>query len=131
MALQRRDSNNRRLPLVLRPMVHSYIVARDWDTEFGWKVPMGFQVNAASIPRPFWFLPGSPFVPKMAEAVTLHDYLYRTASADTNREEADRVFHVVMREHDVGRWTARLLWCAVRLFGRGSYDRARAGKERD
>ena len=78
---------------------------------------MGFQTDGASIPRLFWFLVGSPFAPEVIEAVTLHDYLYATPTADTTRREADEVFHALMLEREVGRARARLMLWAVRSFG--------------
>ncbi len=57
------------------PESRRYVLARDWVSGRH-TVPNGFQTDGASIPRPLWFLIGSPFAPESIQAAVLHDYLY-------------------------------------------------------
>lgn len=82
------------------------------------EVPVGFETDFASVPRPFtWLLPTYGVYTK---AAILHDYLCRTG--EVSRADADGLFRRSMRELEVSIPRRYLMWAAVRLasFMRGS-----------
>ncbi|MOA12474.1 hypothetical protein D3C78_1324690 [compost metagenome] len=84
-------------------------------------VPAGYRTDLASVPRIAWSL-----VPRDEEAArrasVLHDYLYTDLTARFTRQEADRIFHDALLEDGMPRALAWLLWCAVRVGGRGNWE---------
>ena len=85
-------------------------------------VPADFTTDGASIPRPFWPL----FSPtgKHMRAAILHDYLYQElrdnyhpGARKAKRRDADKLFYLAMLDSGIGRWRAKLMYWAVRLFG--------------
>ncbi|WP_340505829.1 DUF1353 domain-containing protein, partial [Escherichia coli] len=58
----------------------------------------------------------------------IHDWLYDNALR--TKREADKIFLDAMCVLGVSRWRRMLMYCAVRLFGRGNYrsDRHNAGQ---
>lgn len=77
-------------------------------------VPAGFDTDFASVPRiPFAYLVAGDTA--HASAV-VHDYLYRYGKC--TRKQADEVFLEAMAAEGVPWWRARLMYRAVRLFGR-------------
>lgn len=81
-------------------------------------VPAGFTCDFCSVPRlPFAFL----LAGGIGEgAGVVHDYLYRAGLMD--RESADRVFYLALRELGVEPWRAGLMYRAVRLFAGRIWD---------
>lgn len=76
-------------------------------------VPLGFETDFASIPRPLQgFLDADNDV---APAATIHDFLY--SSMLCARSEADSIFFQALRANGVGWMRARLLWAGVRAGG--------------
>ena len=103
-------------PLTLQPMPRSrrYIVV--YDTQIrGHVVPNGYQTDGASIPRPFWFVVGSPFSPDVIRAAMLHDFLY--SHRKVSRIDADDLLYEVMIADGVPRWRALVIHVAVRAVG--------------
>jgi len=83
------------------------------------KVPEGYTCNGSSIPRFFWRLCGAPSSPKNIRAGIVHDYIYSTRRY--SREECDRLFYAILR-HEGKLWIiAKLMYFAVRLFGKSHY----------
>lgn len=81
-------------------------------------VPAGFVYDGASVPRVL-----SSIVPRFGgrydRATALHDYLY--TSGFLSRKDSDKVFYEALRSDKV-RWVqARILYYAVRLFGKKHY----------
>ncbi len=89
----------------------------------GWVcIPAGFRTDLASIPRLLTIIPGLGRQELSVEAATFHDWGYRTAgqveeNITLSRRRVDRIFHTLMRTHEVGRIRARIAWAAVRAFG--------------
>lgn len=80
-------------------------------------VPVGFVTDFASVPQVFWSL-----LPKDGNytfAAILHDYLYWVQ--DREREEADKVLQVVMKEFNVDFATMNAIYYAVRAGGGGAW----------
>ncbi len=57
----------------------------------------------------------------VSKAAIVHDYLYATATG--TKDQADAVFLEAMTVLRVPLWRRRLMYLAVRLFGRGAYGR--------
>lgn len=81
-------------------------------------VPAGFVYDGASVPRVL-----SSLVPRFGgrydRATALHDYLY--TAGFLSRKDSDKLFYEALRFDGV-RWVqARLLYYAVRLFGKKYY----------
>ena len=76
-------------------------------------IPLGFQTDLASIPRPLWAV--LPKVGKWDAAGVVHDWLYQRNGI--TRQEADAVFHEAMLVKGVGPKTAALMWLGVRVGG--------------
>lgn len=81
------------------------------------KVPEGFVTDLASTPRIVW----SFFPPhgKYAPASILHDYLYTTGTG--SKYSADNTFLEVMTQLEVPYFRRKLVYLAVKLFGKGNF----------
>jgi hypothetical protein len=93
-------------------------------------VPVGFQTDFASIPRPLWVI--LPKWGKYGNAAVIHDWLYWTQ--ERPRPAADAILLEAMAVLAVGTITRYGIYWAVRLFGwlawlRNHADRA-AGYDR-
>ncbi len=86
-------------------------------------VPEGYVTDLASVPRLLWAL----FPPhgRYAKAAIIHDWLYDNALR--TKAEADRIFLDAMTVLGVPRWRRRLMYLAVRLFGKGKYSDTQQG----
>ncbi|EPB4370891.1 DUF1353 domain-containing protein [Citrobacter freundii] len=82
-------------------------------------VPAGYVTDLASVPRLLW----SVFPPhgRYAKAAIIHDWLYDNALR--TKKEADKIFLDAMKVLKVPAWRRLMMYCAVRLFGRGNYER--------
>jgi len=84
------------------------------------KVPRGFITDYASIPRIF-----RPIVlpyGKHSGASVVHDYLYsKSCDLDIERKKADKIFFEILKEEGVNPILARLMYIAVRVFGKIRY----------
>lgn len=94
------------------------------------EVPVGFQTDFASIPRPFWSI--LPKWGKYGPAAVAHDFLYWDQRC--TREQADAVLLLAMAESQVNPVHRALIYRAVRWGGAIGWkanrkDRA-AGRER-
>ncbi|EPE0659238.1 DUF1353 domain-containing protein [Escherichia coli] len=88
------------------------------------RVPAGYVTDLASVPRILWSL--LPPAGRYAKAAIIHDWMYDNALR--SKKEADLIFLDGMRILGVSRWRRGLMYMAVRLFGRGSYDRKNTAK---
>lgn len=86
-------------------------------------VPEGYVTDLASVPRLLWTL----FPPhgRYAKAAIIHDWLYDNALR--MKAEADRIFLDAMTVLGVPRWRRRVMYLAVRLFGKGKYSGTQQG----
>ena len=94
------------------------------------KVPVGFQTDFASVPRPFWSI--VPKWGKYGKAAIVHDYCYWEQHYP--RKQADEIFREAMGVLGVALWRNFLMYWAVRLFAqaawRGNQKRRQQGKSR-
>ncbi len=82
-------------------------------------VPVGFVTDLASVPRGlWWWLPPHG---KWALASVVHDFMYENAIS--TKKDADYTFFKLLRIYGVPKTKARLMYWAVRLFGRGKYKK--------
>ena len=88
--------------------------------EYSIRVPKGFVTDYASIPRIF-----RPIVlpyGKHSGASVVHDYLYsKGCDLDIERKKADKIFLEILKEERVNPILVRLMYIAVRCFGKTRY----------
>ena len=87
----------------------------------GLVVPEGFITDLASVPRTLWTI--YPPHGKYLRAAIIHDYMYHTAFK--SKKHADVCFYRNMRKYGVGRIDAKIMYRAVRSFGKGNYGKPR------
>lgn len=80
-----------------------------------WPVPIGVEVDGASIPRLLWSLAGSPFTGKYRDASVIHDFYCDIRSRTW--PEVHRVFYDGMIASGVGVIQAKLFYGAVFFAG--------------
>lgn len=82
-------------------------------------IPIGFEYDKASIPRPaWWYL--SRDDKHILIAALVHDYLYtnqRIGGKWITRKEADQIFYELIRQAGMRYTKAKLAYMAVRLGG--------------
>lgn len=84
-----------------------------WDIE----VPKGTETDLASIPRFLWCL--LPPFGRYSQAAVIHDYLYSTEGTGVlSRKDSDNIFYELMIRYGTYKWKAKLMYFAVRIFGR-------------
>ena len=88
--------------------------------EYSIRVTKGFVTDYASIPRIF-----RPIVlpyGKHSGASVVHDYLYsKGCNLNIERKKADKIFLEILKEEGVNSILARLMYIAVRIFGKIRY----------
>ena len=82
------------------------------------EVPSGFRSDGASIPTVVWLPIGNPFE-EYLEAAVIHDYLYRKGIG--TKSHADKVFLQGMKDLKVNAVKRRVMYWAVKFFGKGSW----------
>lgn len=88
-------------------------------------VPVDFETDFASIPRPFWGLlsPTGDY----GKAAVLHDYLYKNGGkwdgATHTRKQCDDVFDEAMTTLKVNPFVRWIICVAVRLFGSSAFEK--------
>jgi len=113
-------------PLIITPLDNG----RDWklietfryyigslESDEVVSVPAEFITDFASIPRFLW----STFPPwgRYGKAAVIHDCCYRKGLF--TRKRSDKIFFEAMKVLKVPYWKRRLMYIAVRLFGRKAY----------
>ena len=83
-------------------------------------VPIGYVTDLASVPRLAWRIVPRDHAQARRPAV-LHDYIYTHLIHRFTKAEADRIFHAALLEEGMAAPLAWLMWCAVRLGGRGNW----------
>jgi hypothetical protein len=76
-------------------------------------------MDGASIPQGLWSLVGGPFEGAHRVPALLHDQGYRDKKYP--REVVDGMFYEAMRFYGVNPIKARVMWAAVRTFGRWAW----------
>ena len=90
----------------------------DWITV---TVPTGFVTDFASVPKIFQSI--LPAWGKYGKAAVVHDYLYQATGIHhwLTRKMADDIFYGAMVASGTKPWKAKVMYWAVRLFGRYSW----------
>ena len=84
------------------------------------RVPKSFVTDYASIPRIFRAIV-LPYG-KHSGASVVHDYLYsKNCELNIERKKADKIFFEILKEEGVNPILARLMYIAVRIFGKTRY----------
>ena len=84
------------------------------------RVPKSFVTDYASIPRIFRAIV-LPYG-KHSGASVVHDYLYsKNCELNIERKKADKIFFEILKEEGVNPILARLMYIAVRCFGKTRY----------
>jgi hypothetical protein len=81
------------------------------------KVPANFLTDFASTPRIFWSI--WPPIGTYTDAAVVHDYLY--SEARYPREMCDRLFLYLMLAGKTNKFSARIIYRTVRIFGASHY----------
>ena len=95
-----------------------YILLEDLEVEslgFRIKVLKGFDFDAASIPKMFWSIIGSPFTGNYTTPAAIHDGLY--AGEILDRKVCDDIFLDLMKQYKVSYVRRYTMYWAVRLGG--------------
>lgn len=77
-------------------------------------VPAGFMTDFASVPRLFWVF--YPKWGKYGNAAVIHDYLYWVQDEKYPKKRADEIFLEGMLVLGVRKFTAKILYWAVKYF---------------
>ena len=84
------------------------------------EVPKGFVTDYASIPKLLRIIV-LPYG-KHSGASVIHDWLYSSnCNLEISREKADKIFLEVLKEEKVNLFLRRLMYIAVRKFGRSRF----------
>lgn len=109
----------------------TFLVTRGFSVEgdigmikFIIKIKKGFVTDFASVPRFFWRI--LPPTGKYNVAAIVHDYLYMTG--EVSKESADKIFLILMKHLKVSRWKRKVMYKAVRYFGKTAWDKHRKNK---
>lgn len=85
-------------------------------------VPAYFTTDLASVPRIFWLFIAP--IGKHSIAAVMHDYIYsKECELNIHRKEADEMFYHVMLHCHVHKFTAKLMYYCVRLFGASKWKK--------
>ena len=110
----------------------SWALAHDWTVVFRgeyYHLPAGFETDGASIPRPLWWICGTPLeVPRLYAAI-IHDYLYGGGDPDATRKDADDLYRDLQIALGVFRIKAYIEWLALRLCGWTHWKSKTKGKK--
>lgn len=87
-----------------------------------WVAEPNMIFDGASIPRCFYWLIGSPFTGYYRRWAVIHDAYYKDHRG-RNRKEVDLQFKKGIMEDGVGKIKATLIYSAVRVGGRKSWQK--------
>ena len=85
-------------------------------------VPVGYRTDLASVPRLAWRIVPRDHDQARRPAV-VHDHIYTDLTHRFTKAEADRIFYDARLEEGMHKPLAWLMYCAVRLGGRGNWGR--------
>ena len=93
------------------------VLQNDWMFEIDgveYWIPAGYECDGASIPAAFWAFPGigSPTQGFNAIGAWAHDALYLTHAVE--RKVADEVAYQLWIQAGKPKWSARVMWLAIR-----------------
>ena len=120
----RKINNRSTMPAVRLPMREGEgaVLMQDWTVCVRGRwfiVPHGTETDGASIPRALWRVCGHPLQYPRVYAALLHDWLYGGGGRDecATRAEADAVYRDLLIDLGWGRFSARIEYAALRIFG--------------
>ncbi len=116
------------------PDGRTWVIRSDFGYDIGEKgsgntinVPIGFKTDFASVPRVLW-----TFIPrwgKYGNAAVIHDFLYWEQKL--SKEEADKIFLEAMYFLGVSTVKRKLIYYAVKYFGRCAWNKNKKKKHED
>ncbi len=93
-------------------------------------VPEGFKCDLASVPK--WLQSLAPPWEQSGRAGVLHDCGYRWEEVwHLGKKKVDDLFYEGLRADGVGRFSAKAMQLAVRMFGKKAWDGWRTTPEQD
>jgi hypothetical protein len=100
-----------------------YELLEDIEIEFRGQhivVPRHFSYDGASVPWVAWQAIYTPFDPIVMGPALAHDWLY--ANHQLDRELADKLLKVLLRENGVPEYKVAIIFRAVDLFGEAAWE---------
>lgn len=85
-------------------------------------VRVGYRTDLASVPRLAWVIVPRDD-PKARRPAAVHDFIYTDLTHLFTKAEADRIFYDALLEEGMDKPLAWLMWCAVRIGGRGKWSK--------
>lgn len=85
-------------------------------------VPVGYSTDLASVPRFAWRIV-RPDHPTARRAAVVHDFIYTNLTDVYLKRHADEIFHEALLEDGTNRFLAYLMYCAVRIGGKGNWSK--------
>ncbi|MBX9755181.1 MAG: DUF1353 domain-containing protein [Pseudomonadaceae bacterium] len=85
-------------------------------------VLVGFRTDLASVPRLAWVIVPRDH-PKARRPAVVHDFIYTNLTHLFTKAEADQIFYEALLEEGMDKPLAWLMWCAVRIGGRGKWSK--------
>lgn len=76
-------------------------------------IPQGYITDGASIPKPFWSLIGSPYLPEFIAAAIVHDFC---CDQKCDVSEMSELFFRLLRDANVKNTTATTMAKAVSVY---------------
>ncbi|MGE6433156.1 DUF1353 domain-containing protein [Shewanella baltica] len=107
---------------LLAPMPFSkrYRLERNMEVKWQYRgkvqaliIPQGYVTDGASIPKPFWSVIGSPYLPEFIAAAIVHDYC---CEANWNVTEMSELFFRLLKDANVKNVTAKTMKHAVKVY---------------
>jgi len=93
------------------------------------KIPIGFETDGASIPRPLWPIFGPPIAGPYLRAAVVHDWLCDEAVRNNDysaRLLSDAVFFFILyRTPGVPKWKRTIMYLFVRCWGKLRYKKVK------
>ena len=86
-------------------------------------LPAGFKSDGASVPRFFWRWVFPPGDSRALLAAFAHDFVYRTHPDGWTKQDADKMFYVLLRKNGVPYFNAKRAYWGVRFFGGPSWKK--------
>lgn len=83
-------------------------------------VPIGYATDLASVPRFAWRIV-RPDHPTARRAAVVHDFIYTNLTDIYTKKQADDIFYEALLEDGTSKVLAFLMWCAVRVGGKGAW----------
>lgn len=83
-------------------------------------VPVDYETDLASVPRLLWNII-RPDDPVARRAAVIHDYIYTNLTNYLTKKQADDLFQEMLLVDGAYRFKAWLMWCGVRVGGRGNW----------